>query len=202
MSEAEKIVIEGAEKKTVKKVKKVKKVKAAKGELPDFTKVKVKKTTKVKKATESEENAGLYAYDELLDTVFKLCNNEQKEATKHIEIPKILLAREGSKRIIWQNFAEICRLLNRNPEDVRVFVTDELLAQGTMDSQGGLTLKAKLQSSGIENVILRYASLFVQCPVCKSLNTSLIKENRIQFVHCNDCSSHNSVSYTKSVAEN
>ena len=204
MSEIEQTTAQTGEKKVVKKVKKtVKKAKAAKKELPDFANIKPKPKTKAKKQTETSDNTGLYSYDELLTKVFRLCNNEQKSETKKfIVLPQVQLAREGSKRVVWQNFEKICTILNRNPEDVRVFVLEELMAQGTMDSQGGLTMKVKVQPSQVENVIMHYAQVYVQCPVCKSLNTELIKENRIQFVHCNDCSSHNSVSHNKSVAEN
>ena len=204
MSEAEKIQVETAEKKTVKKTKKVKKVKA-KGttELPDFNKMKVKKTTKAKKTEDKEEAVGLYSYDELLDTVFNLCNNKSKSETKRqIELPQIKMAKEGSKRVVWQNFTDICSKLQRNPEEVKVFVLAELMTIGSLDSQGGFTIKAKLQPHQLENVILSYAEQYVQCPVCKSLDTTLTKENRIQFINCAVCHAHTSAANNKSIAEN
>ncbi|BFU21247.1 translation initiation factor 2 beta subunit, putative [Entamoeba histolytica HM-1:IMSS-B] len=182
--------------KKVKKVKKVKKTKKALKELPDFTSVKVKSKPKSKN-TENEKNEGLYTYDELLDRIFAQCNISQNSSKQEIELPQIKVVREGSKRVIWENFTDICKRLHRSPEDIKVFVLEELMTIGSIDAKGGFTIKAKLQPHQLENILIKYVSQFVQCPECKSLDTELIKENRINFIKCNACSSKCSVAVKK-----
>ncbi|ELP88825.1 eukaryotic translation initiation factor 2 subunit, putative [Entamoeba invadens IP1] len=155
------------ETKPVKKVKKVKKT-TKKAGLPDFSAIKVKQKPSEKKSSKTESES-LYTYDQMLDMIYKKCNVTQSTSKQEIELPRILVVRDGSKRVIWQNFSDICKRLHRLPEDVKLFVLEELQTMGSIDSKGGFTIKGNLNPTHLETIVYQYVAQFVQCPVCKSL---------------------------------
>ena len=127
-----------------------------------------------------------------------MCSKEVgREGKKDIDLPTIQVGREGSKKVVWKNFSEVCRRLKRTPEEFKAFILEEFMTEGSLNSDGGFVIKGKYQARDIENVIIRYVSQFVRCIVCQSLDTELVKENRITFIKCHTCSSKNSVALNK-----
>jgi translation initiation factor 2 subunit 2 len=105
--------------------------------------------------------------------------------------------REGNKRSIWANVAEICKKMHRQPEHVIQFLFAELGTSGSVDGQGNLVIKGRFQQKQIENVLRRYIVEYVTCKTCKSPDTLLDKDNRLYFVTCESCGSKRSVSAIK-----
>ncbi|KAL7718188.1 Translation initiation factor 2 beta subunit [Entamoeba marina] len=165
-------------------------------ELPSFSEVSKKSKKKEKPKSKAETN-GLYAYDDLLDMIFSQCNISQNNNTKEKELPQVKVVKEGSKRVNWINFSDICRRLHREPEDVKLFVLEELMTTGSVDAKGGFTVRGKYYSSQLENIIYKYVKQYVICKVCDSLDTEFVKENRITFIYCNHCTSKMSVEMKK-----
>ncbi|KAL7721338.1 Translation initiation factor IF2/IF5 domain-containing protein [Entamoeba marina] len=87
--------------------------------------------------------------------------------------------------------------LHREPEDVKLFVLEELMTTGSVDAKGGFTVRGKYYSSQLENIIYKYVKQYVICKVCDSLDTEFVKENRITFIYCNHCTSKMSVEMKK-----
>ena len=54
-------------------------------------------------------------------------------------------------------------------------------------------MNGRFKTANIENLLTKYISLYVFCPICKSGNTKIIRENRLKKKVCNNCTSINTV---------
>jgi len=143
-----------------------------------------------------------YTYSELLQRFYaslhasnpSLLTSTGKRYT--IAPPQIL--REGNKRSIFANVADICKRMHRQPEHVIQFLFAEMGTTGSVDGAGRLVIKGRFQPKQVENVLRRYIVEYVTCKTCKSPDTLLTKENRIFFMSCESCGSRRSVNAIKS----
>jgi len=143
------------------------------------------------------------SYDLLLKRFFELVNEHNPDilssGSKSYKIPPPQCLREGNKKTIFANIAEICKRMNRNDEHVTQFLFAELGTSGSVDGSKRLVIKGRFQQKQIENVLRRYIVEYVTCKTCRSPNTELSKgENRLYFVTCNSCGSRRSVTAIKS----
>ena len=136
-----------------------------------------------------------YEYDELVTRIFDLlrANNPEHGSfqTRLMKPPQV--AREGSKKTTFTNFHDICKTLHRSPEHVMNFLMAELGTTGSIDGNLRLIIKGRFVQRGIEGVLKRYITEYVVCTGCKSLDTTLTKENRLYFVQCEKCQATRSV---------
>ena len=68
--------------------------------------------------------------------------------------PQIL--REGNKKSIFANVADICKRMHRQPEHVIQFMFAEMGTTGSVDGSGRLVIKGRFQPKQVENVLRRY----------------------------------------------
>lgn len=142
-------------------------------------------------------------YELLLKRFFQLVNEHNPDilssGSKSYKIPPPQCLREGNKKTIFANIAEICKRMNRSDEHVTQFLFAELGTSGSVDGSKRLVIKGRFQQKQIENVLRRYIVEYVTCKTCRSGNTELSKgENRLYFVTCNSCGSRRSVTAIKS----
>lgn len=64
--------------------------------------------------------------------------------------------RDGSKKTVFANVADICRRMHRQPEHVIQFLFAELGTMGSIDGTGRLVIRGRFQPKQIENVLRRY----------------------------------------------
>ncbi|RMZ91820.1 hypothetical protein DV736_g926, partial [Chaetothyriales sp. CBS 134916] len=143
------------------------------------------------------------SYSLLLTRFFKLVNEYNPDilssGSKSYKIPPPQCLREGNKKTIFANIAEICKRMKRSDEHVTLFLFAELGTSGSTDGSKRLVIKGRFQQKQIENVLRRYIMEYVTCKTCKSGNTELSKgENRLYFITCNSCGSRRSVTAIKS----
>ncbi|KAI9488363.1 domain found in IF2B/IF5-domain-containing protein [Zychaea mexicana] len=141
-----------------------------------------------------------YTYDELLGRIFKILRQNNPELAgekKRYTIVPPSIHREGNKKTIFANVADICKRLHRQPEHVIQFLFAELGTNGSVDGAQRLVIKGRWQQKQIENVLRRYIVEYVTCKTCKSPDTILSKDNRLYFVQCESCGSTRSVSAIK-----
>ncbi|KIY02859.1 uncharacterized protein Z520_01324 [Fonsecaea multimorphosa CBS 102226] len=143
------------------------------------------------------------SYELLLTRFFHLVNEHNPDilssGSKSYKIPPPQCLREGNKKTIFANIAEICKRMNRNDEHVTQFLFAELGTSGSVDGSKRLVIKGRFQQKQIENVLRRYIVEYVTCKTCRSPNTELSKgENRLYFVTCKSCGSRRSVTAIKS----
>ncbi|KAK4054312.1 translation initiation factor eIF-2 beta subunit [Microbotryomycetes sp. JL221] len=143
-----------------------------------------------------------YHYTELLGRFFSLLYQSHPSLSggtnkKKYTIPPPQLFREGNKRSIFANVADICKRMHRQPEHVIQFLFAELGTNGSVDGSGRLVIKGRFQQKQIENVLRRYIVEYVTCKTCKSPDTVLTKDNRLFFMTCSSCGSTRSVQTIK-----
>ncbi|ORZ23636.1 domain found in IF2B/IF5-domain-containing protein [Absidia repens] len=141
-----------------------------------------------------------YTYDELLGRVFDILRQNNPELVgekKRYTIVPPSIHREGNKKTIFANVADISKRLHREPEHVIQFLFAELGTTGSVDGAQRLIIKGRFQQKQIENVLRRYIVEYVTCKTCKSPDTIMTKDNRLYFVQCESCGSTRSVTAIK-----
>lgn len=131
-------------------------------------------------------------YEKMLDLAYSMIPSV---ASKHkrLEVPKpqsTIMGRRGPTVVY--NFKEICETLNRDPHDVLRFLSKEMATYGTMAGSRA-TFKGMFDSEALKRLLDRYVGDFVICPVCKSLDTRVVKEKRLLFRICDACGAKSSV---------
>lgn len=99
------------------------------------------------------------------------------------------MLKEGNKKTIFANLADICKKMHRQDEHVIAFLFAELGTSGSVDGSHRLVIKGRYTQKNMENVLRRYIVEYVTCKTCKSPDTLLAKENRIFFMNCQACGS-------------
>ncbi|KAN0094585.1 Domain found in IF2B/IF5 domain containing protein [Tylopilus felleus] len=143
-----------------------------------------------------------YTYQELLTRFYASLHASNPSlltsAGKRYTIAPPQILREGVRRSIFANVADICRRMHRSPDHVIQFLFAEMGTTGSVDGSGRLVIKGRFQPKQVENVLRRYIVEYVTCKTCKSPDTLLTKENRIFFMSCESCGSRRSVNAIKS----
>ncbi|KAF2221842.1 eukaryotic translation initiation factor 2 beta subunit [Elsinoe ampelina] len=150
----------------------------------------------------AHENTTPIEYTPLLSRFFNQLHSHHPDlagaGTKSYKIPPPQCLREGNKKTIFANIAEICKRMKRTDEHVTQFLFAELGTSGSVDGSRRLVIKGRFQQKQIENVLRRYIVEYVTCKTCRSPDTELSKgENRLYFVTCNSCGSRRSVTAIK-----
>ncbi|KAK0741227.1 domain found in IF2B/IF5-domain-containing protein [Schizothecium vesticola] len=148
-----------------------------------------------------DETKGI-TYDPLLSRFFALLAQKNPDhassGTRSYKIPPPQCLREGNKKTIFANIAEICKRMKRTDEHVTSYLFAELGTSGSVDGARRLVIKGRFQQKQIENVLRTYIIEYVTCKTCRSPNTELSKgENRLYFITCNSCGSRRSVQAIK-----
>jgi translation initiation factor 2 subunit 2 len=142
-----------------------------------------------------------YTYDELLNRVFNIMREKNPdmvtgEKRKFVMKPP-QVNRVGTKKTSFSNFADICKLLRRQEKHLLNFLLVELGTSGSLDINKQLTIKGKFQQKQIENVLRRYIKEYVTCHTCRSPDTTMVKEERLFFLKCENCAATCSVASIK-----
>ncbi|KAK6451663.1 hypothetical protein ACSS6W_006355 [Trichoderma asperelloides] len=199
--------------------KKKKKPKKAEGAEEDEFTAKLKQL-EVKDAEEAEEAAqeegdmetgtGVWSHQEsktipytlLLSRFFTVLSQKNPDhslsGTKSYKIPPPQCMREGNRKTVFANIADICKRMKRTEEHVTAYLFAELGTNGSVDGSRRLVIKGRFQQKQIENVVRKYIIEYVTCKTCRSPDTELNKgENRLYFITCNNCASRRSVTAIK-----
>lgn len=134
-------------------------------------------------------------YEELLNDAYKNVK-AVKDTGERFEIPKIEGHFEGKKTIL-SNFFQISSHIRRTPEHFLKYMLKELAASGTRDGDR-LILNIKVPSIKINQKIENYVNEFVLCKECKKPDTELIKQGRLNFIHCLACGAKHPVRTVRS----
>jgi len=101
-----------------------------------------------------------YSYDELLTRVFTIMHEKNPSLStgesKRIQMKPPNVTRAGTKKTAFINFAEICRLLKRQPKHVMQFLMAELGTSGSVDGSNQLIIKGRFQQKHFETVLRKY----------------------------------------------
>lgn len=161
------------------KKKKKKKVKDAGAEDDEFTaKLKQLEVQDKDEAPAPEEvddgdmdaGTGIWAHDEtkainynmLLQRFFSQLSQKNPDhalsGTKSYKIPPPQCMREGNRKTVFANIADICKRMKRTEEHVTAYLFAELGTNGSVDGSRRLVIKGRFQQKQIENVVRKYIS--------------------------------------------
>ena len=176
----------------------------------DLSKKKKKKSKKVASEPASSSAQGeftdgqtppTYTYSQLLDRIVSALqqNNPELSEKRRNTVKPPQLMRVGTKKTLWVNFTEICKMMRRSQDHVFQYMLAELGTEGSIDAQQRLVIKGKFIPKYIEQLLRKYIIEYVTCQMCRSFNTNLTKDpvSRLHFVHCQDCGSSRSVTQIK-----
>ena len=111
--------------------------------------------------------------------------------SERMEIPRLHYAKIGMRTVIY-NFKEIANALDRDPQHLLKFLTDEMATAATV--QGSRVIfQGKFYEDTFQRLIQRYLEGFVTCPVCKRPDTKIVKEKRLSFLVCQACGAKSSI---------
>lgn len=100
------------------------------------------------------------SYDPLLSRFFSLLAQKNPDhassGTRSYKIPPPQCLREGNKKTIFANIAEICKRMKRTDEHVTSYLFAELGTSGSVDGSRRLVIKGRFQQKQIENVLRTY----------------------------------------------
>lgn len=117
-----------------------------------------------------EKGTGIWEHDEtkpimyelLLSRFFNLLAQKNPDhassGAKNYKIPPPQCMREGNKKTIFANIAEICKRMKRSDEHVTAYLFAELGTNGSVDGSRRLVIKGRFQQKQIENVLRKYIS--------------------------------------------
>lgn len=143
-----------------------------------------------------------YTYEELLKRVFSIMREKNPDMVagekKRFVMKPPQMMRVGTKKSSFSNFADICKLLHRQPKHLLAFLLAELGTSGSIDGNNQLIIKGRFQQKQIEHVLRAYIKEYVTCHTCRSPDTMLQKDTRLHFLQCETCGSRCSVASIKS----
>lgn len=128
-----------------------------------------------------------YDTTDLLDKLYLKLNARDKN-TKD----KIFIKPHVNRVFQWieiSNFLEICKNINRSPEDVTHFFENELGVRTTTNFEGVLTIKRRFMQKQIEKVFQNYILKMIRCKDCCSDETDLITHKKLKKIVCKYCKS-------------
>jgi len=123
-----------------------------------------------------EKGTGIWAHDDtkaigyelLLSRFFTLLAQKNPDhassGSRSYKIPPPQCLREGNKKTIFANIAEICKRMKRTDEHVTSYLFAELGTSGSVDGSRRLVIKGRFQQKQIENVLRRYISKSLRFP--------------------------------------
>ena len=103
-------------------------------------------------------------YGQLLDRFFQILQERNPDMmsgkAKSYKIPPPQCVREGNKKTIFANIADICNRMDRSDDHVTSYLFAELGTNGSVDGSRRLVIKGRFQQKQIENVLRRYIGMF------------------------------------------
>ncbi len=130
-------------------------------------------------------------YKKMLDEVRKNLP-EVVFIKERFELPKVLGHIQGNRTII-SNFLQVASALRRDVNHFLKYVLKELATPGEIKKSGALILGTKVPASRINDKVRQYANEFVLCFECGKPDTTLVKEEGLNYMKCTACGAKNVV---------
>jgi translation initiation factor 2 subunit 2 len=127
-------------------------------------------------------------YIDMLERAF----SQLKKDENKLVLPPFTIEKAGTKKTRWNNFAQVCTTLNREPTHVQKFIESEL-GETTSLVGPSLLIRApgKYDSRRLISLCSKYVKEYVLCTSCQTYQTRLEKDpvTRLSFVVCLICRS-------------
>lgn len=150
---------------------------------------------------EGREEQPHYDYEFLVGRIYNLLSETNPELgakeDHRIKIPPPVVGKDGTRKTVWTNFADICKKMRRKPDHLMQYALAEMGTTGNLDGENQFVIKGRFQPKQIQSVLRHYVAEYVVCKTCRSPDTNLKKENRMHFLECRACGSTRSVAAIK-----
>jgi translation initiation factor 2 subunit 2 len=124
-----------------------------------------------------------YNVDDLLDRVYSSISIDKKRT----KIVQPIFAKKDRKSYI-HNFMDVCKSINRDPEEVRRYLSRELNMETSFKENNSLKINAIVRNgSTIDKIIYKYVVDYVQCKSCTSCKTETQRVDRLTYLVCKTC---------------
>lgn len=133
-------------------------------------------------------------YEEMLDRAYQGLPEILKEESR-FQIPVLESVVQGRITVI-QNFGEVTKALNRNPDLLSKYFLGEMGTSGEYDS-ARLILKGQFRPTQLQDKLEVFIRGYVICLECKRPDTKIIHEKRMSFLKCEACGARHSIATIK-----
>jgi len=130
------------------------------------------------------------SYEKMLERLYSFVQ-VKKESITTFEYP-IAETVNVKNRTIITNFKYITEKLNRKPEELASFFLKDLAINGMIEDDK-LILFGKFTFERINASLKYYIKKYVICPICKSVDTIVLKERKNEFLKCLACGATSSI---------
>jgi translation initiation factor 2 subunit 2 len=128
---------------------------------------------------------GIYDINFLLDRAYGSFTLDKG----NIRLVEPIFEKKDRKSYV-HNFQEICKGLNRTPEQIKLFFEKELNMGTSIKENGSLKIDGMPQTQTVINKIIKtYINNYIRCQSCKSCKTKVEKVDRIIYLVCDVCKS-------------
>ena len=146
---------------------------------------------------DTTESIDFYNQDYLINRAYTKLKNINNDNKKIFCKPEII---NHNRKSYISNFIKFCDSINRNPEDVKKFIDNDMSTLTSIindnnmdDEKSGLKFNNMYRATIIMTSITNYMKQNVLCSLCKSGNTEIKKINKITYICCNNCKADKSI---------
>lgn len=129
-----------------------------------------------------------YSIDYLLNRAYDSFNLDKGK----IKLVKPIFEKKNDRKCYVNNFTEICNAINRDPDDIRQYISKEIHMETSIKENGVLKIDGTAKNYNGETIarlIKNYIINFIMCKSCNSCKTTTKKIDRITYLICEVCRS-------------
>ena len=130
-------------------------------------------------------------YEKLLKKIQDKVTRTKAVSTSRFELPKVDIMWQGN-RTFFRNFSEFPKILRRDPEKILQYLSREFATPAQFGGDKAVFV-GKKDPHEFAALLNRYLKEYVECPTCKSPDTRVDKENRVNFLKCEACGARSSL---------
>ncbi|MCD6522955.1 MAG: translation initiation factor IF-2 subunit beta [Candidatus Diapherotrites archaeon] len=124
------------------------------------------------------------SYEELLERLYKELPEKAKEKAR-FKMPQFEVIIQGNTTII-TNFVDVAEKLRRDPKHLLKYLTKESGAAANIDRKR-LLMKGRFREKALNKKLEAYIREFVLCKECGKPDTTIITQDKIQYLRCEAC---------------
>jgi len=128
----------------------------------------------------------IYDINELVDKFYDKINEMTAENNKSRGVKRADIMSKDRKTFI-NNFNDVCISIDRKPETVSAYIAKELKMNTSITANGMLIIHGTYKKKIVDDLVIKYITDFVQCPLCKACTSTINKVDRINFLECKKC---------------
>ena len=133
----------------------------------------------------------LNSFTFMLDDLYSNLNVQKNEK---LILPNLIIV-TSTTNTFFKNAKDVLRTLKCNPEHYVKYMDTELGSVNWVSNskKDGIIIKGKVKKLKIQLLLQEYIKKYICCNICKSLNTKIIKDKKINYIYCNKCFSKTAI---------